>query len=292
MTDASAAPPALTPHLADIAARYDALLVDVWGVLHNGREAFQDAAEACRRFRAERGPVVLISNAPAPARFVTRVFERLQLAQDFFDGVVTSGDAIHAELKARAPGPAFKLGPDWDDRLYEDTGLAFASFDDAAFISCTGLFEDERESPDDYAEMLAAAKAREMELVCANPDIVVQRGDRLIYCGGALAEAYAKLGGRVVYAGKPHAPIYALGYAALAQAAGQAPARERILAIGDGLDTDILGAMNEGLDALFVARGVHAEELAGAGDLDPDALAALMARRGRRAAYAAHALAW
>lgn len=290
LTPAADAPRALAG-LSEIADGYDALLVDVWGVLHNGRETFAPAVDACRRFRAERGPVVLISNAPAPRRFVERVFEQIGETMDFYDGVATSGDAVRAELAARAPGPAFKLGPDWDDRLYDETGLAFADFESAAFISCTGLVEDERETPADYAELLAKARARDMEMVCANPDVVVQRGDRLIYCAGALAQAYQALGGKVVMAGKPYAPIYRLAYAAAEAASGRPVDKARTLAVGDGPDTDMLGATNQGLDGLFIAGGVASGEFEGEG-FSPERARAVLLAKGRRAAYAMAALAW
>ncbi len=284
-----AAPSALTNGLSEIAGVFDALLVDVWGVLHNGREVFGPALEACRRFRAERGPVALISNAPVPAEQVESVFDRLGAPRDFYDGVVTSGDATRSELARRAPGPAFKLGPDWDDRLYAGLRLNFAPLEEAAFISCTGLFDAANETASDYAELLETARARDLEMVCANPDIVVRVGDRLVPCSGALAEAYAALGGRVIYSGKPHPPIYRLGYAVLDAVARRPIERGRVLAIGDGPKTDIAGAMSEGVAALFIAAGVNDADALRA---DPEAAARLLGQAGLRADYVAPELRW
>ncbi|MGD2132095.1 MAG: TIGR01459 family HAD-type hydrolase [Maricaulaceae bacterium] len=284
--------PAPIAGLSEIADRFEAAVVDVWGVIHNGRTAYAPALEACRRFRAERGPVVLVSNAPRPSNRIPRQLERFGATPDFFDAIVTSGDATRAELAARAPGPAFKLGPPQDDRIYEGLGLDFAPLEDAAFISCTGPFDALEETPDDYAEMLAAAAARDLELICANPDIVVQYGDRLVYCAGALAEKYTALGGRAIYGGKPHAAIYALARTKIAEAAGREVASERIVAIGDGPDTDLAGAEAEGFASVFVASGIHAEETGAKGGLDVEKIGALLAAKGRRADWACARLAW
>lgn len=243
--------------LGQIADRYDAALVDIWGVIHNGRDAFPEAVQALERFRAERGPVVLISNSPRPGSAIPAQFAEVGVPASVYDAIVTSGDATIAELARRAPGPAFKLGPARDDRLYEPLDLQFTDLEHAKFISCTGLFEDDHETPEDYRELLGEAKALGLPMVCANPDKQVRRGDQLIYCGGALAELYEKLGGEVVYAGKPHAPIYRLAEAWLAELLGYTPEKSRVLAIGDNILTDLLGAQRQGYDALFVADGMN-----------------------------------
>ena len=284
--------PALLTGLSKIADRYDAAVVDIWGVIHNGKAAFDPAVEACRRFRAARGPVVLVSNAPRPSDVIPRQLERLGATPDFFDAIITSGDAARAELKARAPGPVFKLGPRRDEPIYEDLGLAFADIDEASFISCTGPFNDLEETPEDYADLLAGAAARDLELICANPDLVVQYGDRLIYCAGALAAKYAELGGKVTYCGKPYPPIYSLARARIAEVAGQEVASERVLAIGDGPDTDIAGAIGESFGSVFVAGGIHSAEFNVDGGLDLEKVGALLAGKGRRADYACAALVW
>lgn len=243
--------------LGSIADIYDALLVDIWGVIHNGQVPFDEAVVALERFRAERGPVVLISNSPRPSVAIPAQFDEVGVPHTIYDAIVTSGDATIDELARRAPGPAFKLGPERDDRLYEDLALNFSDLQGAAFITCTGLFDDENETPDDYTELLSEARALNLPMVCANPDVRVKRGDKLIYCGGALAEAYADMGGEVIYAGKPHQAIYRLSRAWLTEIAGYDIDRSRVLVIGDNIHTDLLGAQNENYDCLFVATGVH-----------------------------------
>ncbi len=243
--------------LGQIADEYDALLVDIWGVLHNGREAFDEAVMALERFKAERGPVVLISNSPRPSIAIPEQFDEVGVPNSIYDAIVTSGDATIDELARRAPGPVFKLGPDRDDGLYAGLDLNFVELHHAKFISCTGLFDDETETPDDYQELLSESLALKLPLVCANPDVRARRGDQLIYCGGALAQKYEEMGGETVYAGKPHKAIYRLSRAWLKEIAGYDIETARVLAIGDNIQTDLLGAQNENYDCLFVASGVH-----------------------------------
>jgi HAD superfamily hydrolase (TIGR01459 family) len=279
-------PPEPVPGLSAVADRYDAVLCDVWGVIHNGRESFPDACAALARFGRDRGPVVLISNAPRPGDAVLPQLRELNVPADAFAALVTSGDATRRELARRAPGPVWAVGPERDAPLYAGLDLRFAGPAEAAFICCTGLVDDETETAEDYREVLAAAAARGLTFLCANPDRVVQRGDRLIPCAGALADLYEELGGQVVMAGKPFAPIYDLAYAEAERLAGRPLDRARILAIGDGAPTDLKGADNQGLDCLFVADGIHAAEVCGPdGQPDPDRAAAFLASAGTRARY-------
>jgi HAD superfamily hydrolase (TIGR01459 family) len=279
--------------LGQIADRYDVLLSDVWGVIHNGRDAFPTPCAALARWRAERGPVILISNSPRPAAAVIPQLDALGVPRESWSGLVTSGDATRVLLAARAPGPAWRIGPDRDAPLYEGLGLDFATPDQAAFIACTGPNDDEVETPEDYRQILTGLAARGLEMVCANPDIVVQRGDRLIYCGGALARLYQALGGRVVMAGKPYAPIYDLALAESRRLAGEGFDRRRVLAIGDGVATDIAGARGAGLDVLFIAAGIHGDHALGAdGRLDARAVEALLDEEGQRAEFTMAALDW
>jgi HAD superfamily hydrolase (TIGR01459 family) len=286
------AAPRILAGLSEIAHGYDAALVDAWGVIHNGRTPFLPALEACRRFRAERGPVVVISNAPRPSADIPGQLLRLGAGDDFYDAIVTSGDATRAELAARAPGPAYRLGPPKDLRLYDDTGLAFAGIEEAAFISCTGPVEEDDDRPEDYAPLFEVAVARGIDMVCANPDLVVQKGDRLIICAGALARQFESQGGRVVHCGKPHAAIYALALARVAAARGAEVAPARVLAIGDGPDTDLAGAEAQGFGAVFVADGIHRADVLAGGELDARGVAALLRGKSRRADYAMTALRW
>ena len=297
-------PPAGSPlsliGLGQVFTRYDAIFSDVWGVVHDGRRASAPACEALARFKRERGPVVLISNSPRPCAEVVDQLKGFGVPDAAWSALVTSGDATRAELIARAPGPAFAIGADHQSPLYSGTGVTLAETPaHAAFISCTGLRDDETQTPEDYRDELARFAQAGLTMVCANPDRVVQRGDRLVYCAGALAELYAALGGQVVMVGKPYPPIYALAFQAAdreahaTSPAGAPIARDRILAIGDGVATDVKGANREGLALLFVAGGIHAREtLTAQSALDPAGLAALLAREGATADYAMAELHW
>ena len=272
--------------LGALAGRYDTLLCDVWGVIHNGRESFPASCEALIRWRAEVGPVVLISNAPRPEGSVAIQLDGLGVPRAAWTAIATSGDVSRGLLAARAPGPAFRIGPAKDDPLYEGLGLTFSGPDDAAFVACSGPNDEDVETPEDYRGVLILAAARGLEMICANPDLVVQRGDRLIYCAGALARLYEELGGKVIQAGKPFAPIYDL---ALERAGG--PDRARVLTIGDGLLTDLAGARAQNLSALFVADGVHAAEaLDASGRIDEAGLGRLLAAT--QPAFAIQTLTW
>ncbi len=284
--------PSLATGLSQLAPRYDALLCDVWGVIHNGRESFPVACEALARFRAERGPVILISNAPRPCGPVIEQLDGLGVARDAWSHIVTSGDATRLLLEERAPGPAWKIGPDRDDALYEGLNLSFSDPETAAFISVTGPYDDENDEPADYRDRFMACIERDLEMICANPDIVVQRGDKLIYCGGALAQLYESLGGRVTMAGKPYPAIYALSLAKAASTFGRRLEPAKVLCIGDGLPTDVRGANARGLDVLFVASGIHGAETIGPNGLNAAAVADLLHQGGLSARYAIADLVW
>lgn len=284
--------PKLASGLSEIADRYDVVLCDIWGVIHNGRESFPAACEALARFKAERGPVILISNAPRPNPPVVEQLGGFGVTPASFSEVVTSGDATRTLLAERAPGPFWKLGPDRDWPLYEGLSLQFVDLAEARYISCTGPFDDETETPEDYRERFRDAVARGLPMICANPDIVVQRGDRLIYCGGALAQLYEALEGRVLMAGKPHPAIYDLALEKAAARLGGPADRKRVLCIGDGLGTDIRGANAQGLDALFIANGIHGKETVRDGALDLSVAQHLLEIEGLSAAWAMADLVW
>ncbi|WP_374660261.1 TIGR01459 family HAD-type hydrolase [Phenylobacterium sp.] len=284
--------PALINGLSAVADRYDVLLSDVWGVIHNGRESFRDACAALARWRAERGPVILISNAPRPSSAVHSQLDQLGVPREAWSAFISSGDATRILLSARAPGPAWAIGPDKDAALYEGLDLAFSGPEGAAFISCTGPYDDDVEGPDDYEARFKVALERRLPMICANPDIVVQKGDRLIYCGGALAQRYEEMGGEVIMAGKPHAPIYDLCLAEAQLILGRPLERSRVLCIGDGVATDARGANRQGLDLLFIASGIHGAETIGPQGLDATAVEALLSREGAHAAHAMADLVW
>jgi HAD superfamily hydrolase (TIGR01459 family) len=285
-------PPKLIAGLAEVAGRYDAVLCDIWGVVHNGRRKHAAACEALVRFRTERGPVVLISNAPRPAGAVIEQLDRLGVPREAWSAVVTSGDATRAALADRAPGPVWWIGPERDRPLFDGVPIRFSGPEEAAFICCTGLIDDHVETAEDYRERLRGPAERGLLFVCANPDRVVQIGEALVPCAGAVADVYETMSGEVLMAGKPFAPIYDLALAAVAEAAGRAVERSRVLAIGDGVPTDVKGANAHALDLLFVAEGIHGEELAGADGLDPDKAAAMLRAADARADYLAPSLAW
>jgi HAD superfamily hydrolase (TIGR01459 family) len=277
-------------NIDDIADRYDAVLCDVWGVVHNGKRAYPAACAALQRLHAAGKRVVLLTNVPKPRGTIPAQLDRAGVPRDAWDVIVTSGDAIRAELAARAPGPMFKIGPDEYDRtLWEGLGLQQAPLSSAAFFAISGLNRDD-ETPADYAGVLDEARARDLVMLCANPDIVVQFGDRMIWCAGAIARDYAKLGGHVVMAGKPYAPIYELAYRELEALMGKAVDKARVLAIGDGVGTDIAGANAQGLDCVFVASGMHGEALWTNGAVDAVKVDAALAAERVSATYAMAAL--
>ena len=290
METLASAPPALLSGLAAIAPRYDALICDVWGVLHDGHMARGPAVEALRRFRANQGPVVLLTNAPRPVADVQGQFVHYGVPEDAYDAIMTSGVAARDELANRAQShrlAMLHIGPERDRGVFDGLPLDSVAAEKAEIVLCTGLVDDDTETPEDYRALLAALRARDLPMLCANPDIVVQKGAKLLYCAGALAKVYEAIGGRVVYYGKPYRPIYEAALAKLTEIAGR-PIR-RPLAVGDGLLTDIAGANAFGIDALFIADGVHGEEI---GDLTPESLARFFAKTGTRAVGAMPALAW
>jgi len=251
----------LIERFAPLARGYDVLFCDVWGVVHNGIAAFADACDALKRFRTSGGTAILITNAPRPGAAVVRILDRLAVPHDAYDAIVSSGDVTRAIVESRLNESVFHIGPQRDLPIFAGLDVEFAPLETADYVVCSGLFDDTTETPESYRGMLAAMRARGLFMVCANPDVVVERGDDLVYCAGALADAYAALGGEVLYCGKPHAPIYE---AALAKAAalrgGTPPPLPRVLAVGDSVRTDLKGAASFGIDCLFVTSGLHADQ--------------------------------
>jgi len=277
-----------TSHLPEIIDRfapfrraYDVLLCDLWGVVHNGLEAFPPACDALRRFRAAGGTVIFITNAPRPGSVVERLVKQLGISPNTYDAIVSSGDVTRGVVESRLSQRVFLLGPSRDLPIFAGLQVSFAPVDMADYVVCSGLFDDTSETPDDYREMLAAMRARSLFMVCANPDIVVERGETLVYCAGALADAYAEMGGEVLYCGKPHAPIYeaALGQAARIRG-GAPPPLNRVLAIGDSIRTDLAGAAMFGIDCLFIVSGIHAGDFREPGALDSSDLQRMFSAAG------------
>ena len=257
----SATPLGGIPILASIstlAPAADVWLSDVWGVIHNGRTAFPDAVQACASFRAQGGTVILITNAPRPDTAVAEALARLGV-RDAWDAIVTSGDVTRDLIKPWGRRPLFHLGPARDAGVFEGLNVSFADAEAADAVVCTGLFNDETETPETYRSMLERLAARGTPMICANPDVFVERGDRLISCAGGIAQLYQALDGEVVYAGKPYAPIYERAFEIVASLRGKPVPKDRILAIGDGLKTDLQGAGAAGLRSVFIASALHVD---------------------------------
>src|SRR5215831_1080221 len=257
------APSSFIENFAPLARDYDVVFSDVWGVVHNGLTAFTDACDALTRFRAGGGTVLLITNAPRPAGVVVRLLDKLKVPHAAYDAIVSSGDVTQDVMLERRDQRVFTIGPQRDLPTFTELGITFAPAESADYVVCTGLFDDERENPETYRPLLMRLRERNLFMVCANPDLVVERGERLVYCAGAVADLYASLGGRVLYAGKPHRPIYDTALARASAARGTATPLARVLAIGDSVRTDLAGANGVGIDCLFVTAGIHAEELGG-----------------------------
>jgi len=293
--------------LSDIAGQYDALICDVWGVVHDGHHAHASACDALRRFRQEHGPVVLLTNAPRVPAAVREQFAAIGVPEDCYDSIVSSGGAARAELARRArvsaqPGAAaasggaaqkkslrlYYIGTDRDVSIFEGLDVTLTGLEEAEAVLCTGLRDDDSEAPADYGPELARIAARGLPMLCANPDLVVHRGVRLYWCAGALARDYAALGGPVIYYGKPHGPVYDMARAEVA-ALRKGVLAKRPLAIGDGMPTDIKGANAQGLDALFIADGIHGEEIE---PYTETHLTQLLAKNGLVATAALRSLKW
>jgi HAD superfamily hydrolase (TIGR01459 family) len=282
--------PRLISGLSQIASNHDALICDVWGVVHDGQRHHAAAADALYRFKEKHGPVVLLTNAPRVPAEVAIQCTSYGLPPDCYDAIVSSGGAAREELIRRSSDrtlPLFYIGPDRDLPMIQGLDIRRSGIGEAEVILAIGLRDDMNETPADYAGELAALAARNLTMLCANPDLVVHRGERLLYCAGSLAQAYEAMGGRVVYYGKPHLPVYESTLATLGTMLGHEPRRP--LAVGDGLLTDIKGANAAGIEALFIADGVHGEEVE---PYSADHLAALFARFGATAGSATRKLAW
>lgn len=284
--------PAAVSGLSEIASDYRFILSDVWGVLHNGLHAHPAAVDALARFRKSGGRVVLITNAPRPAAQVVKYLERLGVDASAYDDIVTSGDVARGFLSGRAGARIFHLGPERDQPIYDGLNNPLVDESAATLISCTGLFDDTVETPDDYAERLERLASRGLPMLCVNPDRVVERGDQLVWCAGALAERYAALGGETLIVGKPYAPIYDMAFERLASLAGCDIARELVLAIGDGVATDLRGAFDQSLDILFVTDGIHAAEFGQGENPDRELVGRFLAAAGLGARNFVSRLSW
>ena len=272
--------PAFTRHFSALAPRYDVVLCDVWGVVHNGARATVESCDALARYRHQGGIVILITNAPRPGDVVREFLDRFDVPHDAYDAIVSSGDVAHAMVAARAGQKVFHVGPARDVPIFDGLDVSVGPLESADFVVCSGLFDDTKETPQDYNDLIAAMRERHLPMVCANPDVVVERGEQLVYCAGAIADLYAAAGGEVLYAGKPYRPIYEQALETAARRLGRPADRRRVLAIGDSVRTDLKGAHDFGIDCLFVTAGIHAEELGARHDPDLATLAQIFADAG------------
>jgi len=278
--------------LSAIAGRYDVVLSDVWGVVHNGVAAYPSAVEALVKFRERGGRVVLITNAPRPSGPVINMLDHLDVPRAAYDAVVTSGDATRTMIGHYAGKVIHHVGPATaDDALYEGLDVRRGSAEEADAVVVTDLDTDD-DTPDMYTDRIALWLKRGLPLICANPDKVVEIGEQIVYCGGALADIYEELGGEVLMAGKPYAPIYNEALALAEKAAGRSIEKSRILAIGDSVRTDAMGAADFGIDLLFITGSIHAGELDAFGEPDPERIRAFVATTGARMAGFMPRLAW
>ncbi|MGF9758641.1 TIGR01459 family HAD-type hydrolase [Microvirga sp. 0TCS3.31] len=247
--------------LQPLADNYDLILCDVWGVLHNGVKAYETASDALTRFRAKGGRVVLVSNAPRPGASVGTQLDGFQVPRSAYDAIVTSGDLTRLAIQERIDKVVHHIGPPRDMPIYKGIDVRFGSIEEADYVVCSGFDNDEEETVEDYRPQLEAMRRRSLLMVCANPDLVVERGHMILPCAGTIALAYEEMGGKVFYAGKPHRPVYERALTVASDLAGHAIPKERVLAVGDAIRTDIAGAVGFGIDALMIARGIHAGEL-------------------------------
>lgn len=274
--------------LAEIGGAYEALLVDLWGCYHNGLTPYPAAVAALQRYRAGGGIVVMLTNAPRPAPSIRAFLDRMGAPRDSYDGIMSSGAACQRAIAGGSFGRAFHyVGPERDLHMLTDIGLSDTPAEAADAILCTGLRDDRTETPADYFAEMADWHDRNLTLLCANPDLVVDRGEERLYCAGALALAYEQAGGRVVWFGKPHAPTYDQAFALIGEIAGHEMPRDRVLAIGDGIRTDVKGALDYGIDVAFVTGGLSAAELHSDPEHpDPEKLDAYLAEHGVAPRYA------
>ena len=278
MSARPATPPPILPRAGELLARYDVLYCDVWGVLHDGHRAFTEACDALVRFRGGGGTVILVSNAPVPKERVAAMLDLRAVPHEAYDDIVSSGEIALKHIAEKGYTRLFAIGPsDRDAATFARLPARPVALDDAQAIVCTGLNDDRTETADDYRALLERAKALKLPLVCANPDLVVDVGGRQFICAGAIADLYERMDGEVFWAGKPHANAYDGAQAAAEAIRGSAVQRARVLAIGDSLRTDLKGAEAAGIDAIFVASGIHRDETMGSDALSPEKLSLLFA---------------
>ncbi len=262
---------------AELLSQFDVLICDVWGVVHDGARAYPGAGHAFARFRERGGTVLLLSNAPMPSGWVAGVLDDKGVRRDSWDAIVSSGDITLAHIGEKGYRRILHIGTERDLPLIDAMSAASTAFEDAEAIVCTGLEDDRNETAETYRPLLQRALRHRMPFVCANPDLVVDVGGELLPCAGIVAQLYEQMGGEVYWAGKPHAPAYALALRTIATIRGSHVDPQRILAIGDAVRTDLAGAAAAGLASMFIAQGIHRDEVLRQGSIEPNALKELLA---------------
>lgn len=260
--------PRFVPHLRDLVHDTDVLISDIWGVVHNGMVSFPEACEALQTFRKRGGTVVMLTNSPRTTPAVQEQLRGLRVPDGCYDDIVTSGDLSRHYIAARPGEPLYQIGPDRDGPTFHGLDVTFAPLERANYIVCTGLFDDQTETAEDYRDILLKALNRKLPMICANPDLIVESGDKIIYCAGAVAELYRELGGDVTFYGKPHPPAYRRAFELATAKRGASTPLNRMLAIGDSVRTDLTGANNSGISCVFVTRGIHSADFTDTNEID------------------------
>jgi len=285
-------PPVLA-HGRDLLRHYDVVFSDVWGVVHDGVTAHERATDALTRFRAAGGTVVLVSNAPVPADAVARMLDGKRVPRAAWDAIVSSGDIALQHIATAGYRRLYTIGPeDRDAEFFARLPAENAPLAAAEGIVCTGLNDDRTETAESYRPVLARALESGLPFICANPDLVVDVGGTLYLCAGAVAELFEAMGGTVYWAGKPFPVAYETARRTAEALRGQTIASERVLAIGDAVRTDLRAAEDAGIDALFIASGIHRAEIMTGTDIDETELAGLFAADAPPARAAMAYLAW
>ena len=281
--------PPILDTAGDLLARYSVLFCDIWGVVHNGQTAYIEGCAALTEFRARGGTVILVSNAPRTPTAVNGVLAEKGVPETSWDAIVASGGIALAHAHEQGYRTVHHIGPDRDLDIFDETHLERVALADADAILCTGLIHDRRETGEDYRERLTEPARRKLPLICANPDLVVDVGGTMLPCAGAIAAVYEDLGGPAYWAGKPHGPAYQAAHARAEELRGETIDKSKILAIGDAVRTDIAGAQAFGVDALFIAQGIHRDDILDGAAIAPDAIATLFAGNDTPQAIAAMA---
>lgn len=285
--------PEILDHAGPLLKRYSVLFCDVWGVVHNGAAPFDAACSALQTFRRNGGAVILVSNAPVPKHRVQSMLDYVGVPDGIADDIVSSGDIAIAHISDVGYQHAYYIGPrDRDAAFFDAAGAQSVDLDRADAVVCTGLTDDRNENPEDYQPILRAALAHSLPFVCANPDFVVDVGDTRFFCAGAIADLYEQMGGTVYWAGKPHRSAYEAALVAAADRVGAAVHPQDVLVIGDTVRTDIEGAHRAGLESLFIAGGIHRDDVVRNGKIQPGLLRVLFSESAPQAKAAMVELTW